>query len=221
MSAAGIATDDDLETEGPPRWRVVTTLVAVVVALALVAGALWWWLVRPPYGPQAMAARATVEVVTAETELAALRRLGGAEAEKVFLAVEPGRQLIVGQVTWTVPDGASDDGQLAVLVIHKPTNAVAPTLFGAGARVGQGWDGRLDAVGHEYDWLSAVRGGQAETALTAPGDAILAPADAPGPVTFVAQFRPEITQLTADDVLVALVLIGPRGQLYWAERLLG
>ncbi|GAA1736657.1 hypothetical protein [Luedemannella helvata] len=224
MTAAEITVPDDLETEGAPRWRVLTTIAAVLVALALVGVALWWWLVRPPYGPDAMAPRAVVEVVTAETERAALNRLGGPAAEAVFLDAEPGRQLLVGQVSWTVPKGASHDGRLAILVIHKPTNAVAPTLFGVGPKpeeVTSGWDGELDEVAQEYDWLSAVATGQAESTLHAPGDALLTHPDTPGPITFVAQLRPDVTQLSADDFLVALVFVGPRGQLYWAERLLG
>jgi hypothetical protein len=218
-------SEDDLETEGPSRRRVVTVMVTVVVAVAVAAGTWWWVTIRPPYGADAMAPRATVEVVTGETERAALTRLsGGADLTNLFLAVEPGRQLLVGQVTWRVPDGAAADGQLALIVIHKPTNSVVPTLFGVGPRPDQvisGWDGALAKAGRTYPWLSAIGTGQAESALTSPGDALLTRPDTPAPITFVALLRPDVTQLNPDDFLVALVYIGPRRQLYWAERLLG
>jgi hypothetical protein len=225
VSGSAITDADDIETEGLSRRQIVTRLVATLVVLALGAGLLWWWLVRPPYGADAMAAKATVEVVTAETERAALTRLGGgADIDQLYLDAEPGRQLVVGQVTWTVPGGAPDQGKLALLLIHKPTNSVVPTMFGTGPKADQvasGWDAALAAAGKEYDWLSAVGTGQAESELTAPGDAILTRPDTPGPITFVAQLRPDVTQVNQDDLLVALVFVGPRGQVYWAQRLAG
>ena len=224
MAAVEITEPDDLETEGPSRSRVLATIGAVLVVLAIGGVAVWGWLVRPPYGPDAMAPKAVVEVVTAQTERAALNRLGGPAAEAVFLDAVPGRQMLVGQVTWTVPKGASDDGRLAILVVHKPTNSVAPTVFGVGPepdQVTSGWDNTLNEAKQDYDWLSAVNMGQAEGRLHAPGDALLTRPDTPGPITFVAQLRPDVMQMTEDDFLVALVFIGPRGQLYWAERLLG
>lgn len=225
MSRSTITDADDIETEGLSRQQIVTRLIATLVVLALGGGALWWWMVRPPYGADDMKAKVTVEVVTAETERAALTKLGGgADVDQLYLDAEPGRQLVVGQVTWTVPSGAPDKGRLALLVIHKPTNSVVPTMFATGPKVDQvtsGWDAALAKAGKEYHWLSAVGTGQAESELTAPGDAILTRPDTPGPITFVAQLRPDVTQVNQDDLLVALVLLGSRGQAYWAQRLAG
>jgi hypothetical protein len=50
---------------------------------------------------------------------------------------------------------------------------------------------------------------------------VYVPADTAGPITFQGAFHGDAGNISADDLLVALVFVGPDGQVYWADRLSG
>lgn len=78
--------------------RRAGSIVGVVVLLVAVGGvAGWrWWHNRPPYGPEALAATATLSLVDQVTADAAI---SPAQVEQAGA----GDQIVLGRVTWVRP----------------------------------------------------------------------------------------------------------------------
>ena len=101
------------------RAALIRGLVVLLVGVAGVAG--WrWWDDRPPYGPEALAARATLRLVDPATADAAFAPADGVRAGT-------GDQLVLGQVSWNPPPAAppphvvatttTDPGDLMVALV--------------------------------------------------------------------------------------------------------
>jgi hypothetical protein len=195
-----------------------TLLIAVPLVLVIVAGAAFGyraWHDHAPYQPAALGAHATIEVVAPAQLEGEMAKLGGQGLTPWY--GQPGDQLFVGQVSYRVPAAAKGAGQYDILVIDKANQQVAPVISGVAATPGatrSGWQSTLDKAASTYDWLAAAAGAR-------PGAMIFMPADTAGPVTFQGGFASTVGDVTAADLLVALVFVGPDGQIYWAQRLAG
>ncbi|MCZ7437698.1 hypothetical protein O7598_14925 [Micromonospora sp. WMMC241] len=201
--------------------------MALVVIVAAIGG--WHlWHQRPPYGPEALHLRSSLEFVTYDEAQAAL---GSAYQAPV---ASGGDQLVLGRVSWQTPPAPLDGGYFALFLIDKRTD-LKPPVFAVSApqeSVGMGSAGVENRIPDRYPWLRGagdVRVGEHDWRN---GGSRLAIGDArASPVTFVALFprlgrqRQEFPIATAPvtlpDLLLALVYLGPDDQIYWAQRLQG
>ncbi|GAA1626340.1 hypothetical protein [Catellatospora bangladeshensis] len=215
------------------RRRVAAAVAVAVLAVAGVV-VVRWWHERPPFTPDVINASVTVDMLGVGTD--------GMEGERSYDGVSylpsPGDAFVGGHLRWTPPPGAAtdwEDGWFVLLVIDKRVDLKPPMVIGrsdSSVRVVQGSDGVLNEVAEKYPWLRGagdVRTGE-DTWLGSTTTVMTSPAG--GPITFVATFpaqRRETPQpptyatapVNRDDLLVALVFIGPDRQVYWAQRLFG
>ena len=205
-------------------------LVALTLVVAGSAVAGWrWWHNRAPYGPEALAATASVQLVDSKAAQAALGN--GVNAP----LAEEGDQLVLGRVSWRPPAKAWDAASFWIVVLDKRTN-LKPTVFGVTSPrqddVGAGSGGTLQRAADRYPWLHGAGGRHVNGSWSDAGSAIYVSAADATPLTFVAVFPyvekplpPEQAVVTAPiatpDLLVALVSVGPDEQVYWAQRLVG
>ncbi len=205
----------------------MATVLAVI--LAIVSVAAWrWWHNHPPYGPEALAVKSSLGFVSNQQAQAALGEHGSAPFAS-------GRdQLVLGRVSWQTPPKPLDGGYFAVFLIDKRTNH-KPEVFGVAApqeAVGIGSAGIENRIAERYSWLRGA--GDAtfgDDEWRSNGSRLSVADEKASPLTFVALFPyveepdPEFPMATApvatSDLLLALVYMGPDGQVYWAQRLQG
>ncbi|MGC5052404.1 hypothetical protein ACLQ2S_13215 [Micromonospora sp. DT48] len=205
--------------------------MAAVLALILivVSVAAWrWWHNHPPYGPETLAIKSSLTFVGNEQAQAALGELGSAP-------LASGRdQLLLGRVSWQTLPKPLDGGYFALFLIDKRTNH-KPEVFGVAApqeAVGIGSAGIENRIAERYSWLRGA--GDAtfgDDEYRSNGNRLHVADGKASPLTFVALFPyvdepdPELPMATApvamSDLLLALVYLGPDGQVYWAQRLQG
>ncbi len=193
------------------RQRAALILGAVLI----VAGVTVWhrWHDRPPFGPAALGARATLRQVDQATADAAL-----APAQAV-VATGASDLILLGQVTWARPPGSHRDVSLRIVLLDKHRH-VLPGFIAVTSpdpdRVGVGWDGSLDRAEHRYPWLEGAGTQEADGGFRTTGSVVTVSSVDASPVTFQTVLH---TGATAADMLVGLICAGPDGQVYWAERL--
>lgn len=194
-------------------WSIATPVI-VLVALGGFFG-YRWMASSAPFGASSLHAKATIQVTDANNVDAAVSQFGAAGLDPY--TGDAGDQLFVGQISYQVPSGASAKDHYAIVVIDKAHTQVAPLIYGTAADrtgIASGWQTTLTDAAKSYDWLQAVGGKGAKPT------AVIVPANTPGPVTFEGAF-PRAAPLSSDEMLVALLLLGPDGQVYWAVRLAG
>ncbi|AYF32283.1 hypothetical protein CSH63_33555 [Micromonospora tulbaghiae] len=204
--------------------------MALAVVLASVAFVGWrWWHNHPPYGPEALAIKSLLQIVSHEEAQAAL-------GEKVYAPVSNGRdQLVLGRVSWQIPPEPLDGGYFAIFLIDKRTN-LKPGRFSASSplqeAVGFGNAGVENKIPERYPWLRGAGGVKEGNTWWSYGSRLAVSDGNASPLTFVALFphvegllRAAVHVPTApvaiSDLLLALVHMGPDGQVYWAQRLQG
>ncbi|MEE6306388.1 hypothetical protein V1634_06015 [Plantactinospora veratri] len=169
-----------------------------------------------------------LELVGNETASAALGQVTAPHADE-------GDQLVLGRVTWRPPVEPQDGAVFWIVVLDKRTH-LKPTVFGVAsprqADVGVGSHGYLRKAADRYPWLQGIVGREVDGGWRDAGSSISVAAPDASPVTFVGIF-PDAKRLkqsepliatapvAVSDLLVALVNMGPDGQLYWAQRLWG
>ncbi|MEV0005371.1 hypothetical protein AB0H28_24215 [Micromonospora sp. NPDC050980] len=209
-------------------WRrAASAAVALVVAVAVVGG--WrWWHQRPPYGPEALQLRSSLEFVTYDEAQAAL---GSAYQAPV---ASGGDQLVLGRVSWQTPSAPLDGGYFALFLVDKRTD-LKPPVFAVSApqeSVGMGSAGVENRIADRYPWLRGAGDVRiSEHEWQSVGSRLAIGDVAATPVTFVAlfphldrqqrEFPIATAPVTLPDLLLALVYLGPDGQVYWAQRLQG
>ncbi|OJF09756.1 hypothetical protein [Couchioplanes caeruleus] len=201
----------------------------MALLLAGVAGvAGWrWWHHRVPYGPEALNAHATLEVVDQATADAALKP-GNAEQ------AEDGDQIFLGRVVWNRPPNPQKGGSFRVVVLDKRSHLPPGFIAVASAEpdaVSTGSDGSLDIAQQRYSWLRGAGTREVNGQAWSSGSAIYVDSVDASPVTFQFVLRPARPQTPPEnmvatgpakpeDLLVALISAGSDGQVYWAQRLL-
>ena len=208
--------------------RRTALILGVVILLAGIGGvvAVRWWQGRPPYAPEALHAQATLQLVDQATADAALAPVTAEQAGA-------GDQIFLGRVTWTVPPDPQRDESLRIVLLDKRSHLLPGFLAVTAARpddVGTGTDGALDSAQQRYPWLRGAGTREAGGSSWSAGSAIFSSVGA-SPVTFQTVLRPErpgtppeqrvaTGPATVGDLLVALISVGPDGQVHWAQRLL-
>jgi hypothetical protein len=186
-----------------------------------------WWHNRAPYGPEALGATATLRLVDQATADAAMSPANAEHAAD-------GDQIFLGQVAWARPPKTKADGSLRIVILDKRTRRMPGIISVTSARpndVSVGSDGPLGVAEERYSWLQGIGPREINGSFWAAGDAITVSSADASPVTFVIVLHParpgtppEQAVATApaavSDLLVALINVGPDGQVYWARRLL-
>jgi len=227
---------------GPPGWRIGAVLLVVkrrlvqvgivvlVLVLAVAVNVGWrWWHNRPPYGPEVLAASATLQFASYQEASAALRPVNAPWPDA-------GDQLMLGRVSWRPPPHPQKRGVFWIVVLDKRSHLKANVLAVRSWRedaVGLGSDGGLKRAVDRYPWLQGAAGHEVNGSWWVDGNCVMVSASDAAPVVFAVLFpaaarvvrRREQAMPTAPvalaDLLIALVNIGPDGQVYWAQRLRG
>ncbi|MEU7679231.1 hypothetical protein AB0C42_30970 [Micromonospora taraxaci] len=213
-------------------WRRTrSSLVVIVTAAVVVAGmAAWRWTHNhPPYGPATLAITSSLSLVSYAEAQAAL-----GESIRPPLASDERDQLVLGRVAWQPPPEPLDGGYLAVFLIDKRTNRKPGDFVASGPQdaVSLGSAGVENRIAERYAWLRGagdVKVGDGEWRSN--GNRLAVYDETASPLTFVALFpyvadaarKPTVATAPVgmSDLLLALVYLGPNGQVYWAQRLQG
>jgi hypothetical protein len=211
------------------KRRAGLILGALVLVAAVGAIGAWrWWQDRPPYEPAALRAHATLDIVDQATADAAMEPVNAEVADD-------GDQIFLGRVGWERPPQTPDGNSLRIVVLDKRSHLMPGLLAVTSAtrpdQVGAGSDGALDAAEERYPWLRGAGSREIDGLSWTSGSALFVASLDASPVTF--QFvlrpaghgtRPENAVPTApaavEDLMIALISVGPQGQIYGAQRLL-
>ena len=152
------------------------------------------------------------------------------------MAGEIGDQLVLGRVSWRTPPQPQKGGSFLVTVLDKRTHLKAGILTVTSPRphdVGLGSQGDLQRAADRYPVASGdrrPRGGRHVAGAGRIGVRVYGGRDTPHvrrhlPAAHADPPRPwqgvPTAAVALSDLLVVLVNVGPDGQIYWAERLLG
>lgn len=165
-----------------------------------------------PFPPASLGAAVHLTVVPAAEAQHRVDQLAG--AGRLNAVTTQSDSVIVGQVTFANPGKARTPGQYALIVIDNDLHTPVLGMRGigpVGTNVGQGWDGRYDAV---------VRSLNASIGTRDPM-AVLLPPGTHGPITFEATLDPSALPITKPSVqlTVALAFFATDGHLYWVHAL--
>ncbi|MET7805990.1 hypothetical protein [Micromonospora chersina] len=208
-------------------------MLAVILAVVVFVG--WrWWHNHPPYGPEALAIRSSLTFVSQEEARAAL----GENAP-----VSNGRdQLVLGRVSWRTPPKPLDGGYFAIFLIDKRINrkvghfvASSPRQSASSPRqeaISVGNAGAENKIPERYPWLQGAGDVKEGNTWWSYGSRLAVSDGNASPLTFVAPFpylegpqraaaKAATAPVAMSDLLLALVYMGPEGQVYWAQRLQG
>ncbi|MFY1698076.1 hypothetical protein [Solwaraspora sp. WMMA2101] len=205
---------------------IIGLVAAVLVAAGGIAGWRWWHL-RSPYGPEVLNATATLRLVDQATAEAAFD-------DQQLVAPSDGDQVFLGEVAWTPPPQAKPDAMLIIAVVDKRSRTLPGFIATTSNRpdqVGSGSDGVLNAVEERYPWLQGVGAREVDGGFYTSGNVVTVTSVDATPVTYSfvlhpahpdnpAEFAVASAPAAVDDLMVALISIGPDRQIYWAERLL-
>ncbi|MFY1654553.1 hypothetical protein ACN27J_27185 [Solwaraspora sp. WMMB762] len=207
------------------RRMLALGTIAVVIVVTLTG---WrWWHHRSPYGPEVLKATATLRLVDQATADAAF------DGQQLVVPSD-GAQVFLGQVRWTPPPQAKPGAMLIIAVLDKRTRTlpgIISTRSNRPDQVGSGSDGVLDAVEQHYPWLQGVGAREVNGGFHSSGNVVVVTSVDATPVTYSFVLHPahpdtpqEYAVASApaavDDLMVALISVGPDRQIYWAERLL-
>ncbi|MGI5525137.1 hypothetical protein ACQEUX_29950 [Micromonospora sp. CA-259024] len=202
-----------------------------MTATVAVAGmAAWRWTHNhPPYGPAALAVTSSLSLVSYAEAQAAL-----GEKTRPPLVSDERDQLVLGRVTWQPPPEPLDGGYFAVFLIDKRSNRKPGDFVVSDPQedVSVGSAGVDNRIAERYAWLRGagdVKVGDSEWRSN--GNRLGVFDEKVSPLTFVARFpyvdepgrKPTVATAPVgmSDLLLALVSMGPDGQVYWAQRLQG
>ena len=209
-------------------WRRAACTAAVLVLAVAAVGGWRWWHQHPPYGPEALHLRSSLEFVSYDQAQAAL-----GSAYQAPVAYD-GDQLVLGRVWWQKPPAPLAGGYFALFLIDKRSD-LKPAVFAVSApqnSVGIGGAGVENRVADRYPWLRGAGDIRvSEHEWLSVGSRLGIRDAGASPLTFVARF-PHLERheraypiatapVTLPDLLLALVHMGPDGQVYWAQRLQG
>jgi hypothetical protein len=207
------------------KHRAILLLGTVLLLVAGGSVAGWrWWHNRPSFGPEALAAQATLQLVdqaTADVALAPGNAIFGEEDDQIFL----------GRVTWTPPARSKVDSTLRIVILDKRSHLTPGWIAVKSDRqdeVGSGWDGSLDAAAERYSWLHDFDTRQLDGSYGGASTFITSSLDA-SPVTFQTVLRPArpgtppgsaiaTAPAAVGDLMIVLISVGPDGEVHWAHR---
>jgi hypothetical protein len=203
---------------------LVIGIVLLLLAGSGIAG--WrWWHNRPPYGPEALAATASLRLVDQATADAAF-------SPQAMQQAGAGDQIFLGSVAWSRPPRA--DVTFRIVVLDKRTRLMPGFINATSARpdgIVNGSDESLDRAERRYPWLQGIGAREVNGQFWTAGIAITVSSVEASPVTLAVVLSRQISgspphlavasaPAAVGDLLVALISVGPDGQVYWAQRLL-
>ena len=205
-------------------------LIISVAMLLIGAGSVFgvrWWNNRAPYAPEALGATATLRMVDQSTADSALQPVIVEPAEK-------GDQILLGQVSWRRPPRQPKGGSFGIVVLDKRTHLM-PGHFAVTSNrpddVSTGSDSSQDIAEKRYPWLQGAGAREINGSFWSAGNAITVSSIDASPVTFAIVLHPRrpgtppeqmvaSAPVAVTDLMVALINVGPDGQVYWGQRLL-
>ncbi len=201
-----------MRPEGGRLHRPEVQLLAVTTVLAVATAGYFgtrWWHDRPPYQPSAVHAAVTVRFTDqehADQDLSAYDAVG-----LQTVIGDAGDQMLIGRLTLRRPAAATAKDTYYVVLIDRGRGRDVKGIFTVD---GNGWDGRLDVLPDRYPWLFALRPEDRGDGFEISPSAVIVAADQTS-ATFAAVI-PDRSGITANDLLMAIILMGPDGQIYWA-----
>jgi hypothetical protein len=213
-------------------WLAVGWLIVVVV------GAVWlhsWRHNHVSFGPAAIDPHLVgLQVLTPTSKLApnvqrAVQALGAADSGQVQVnQSRTRRQYVVGRID-VLAHPAPEGSQYALVVIDNRTHTVLDDIEGlpehhanGDGSGGSGWDYGMAKFASKYPWLSPLRElGNANSGYRDPGSAVMFTPGSATQLPFSAVLRAGALPVTNihRDLTIALVMLGPDRQPYWATRL--
>jgi hypothetical protein len=164
-----------------------------------------------PYTITAVQPTATIRL-TDEQQYQADEAALGLDGVPPVLIDGGGNRLFIGRVDLTRPKNAPRNAKYGFVVIDKRTNTAVVISGQSGS---SGWDTYLEDVDQRYPWLSALKARKVGGDYELPGAAIDVSANDAGPVPFSGSIEDDAT-VTAGDLEVVMIFVGPDGQVYWA-----
>jgi hypothetical protein len=220
----------------PRRWGGWLTAAGVAALVALVASVLAsnsWHHNRVPFGPAAIDPQLVgLQVMTPTGESAGnVRRvvlaLGAARGNGVQILPGHHRQYVVGRIdvrAHPAPGGS----QYVLVVLDNRTHTVVGDIEGLpensanGNGSGSAWDYGINNFASKYPWLSPLREqGNSNSGYRDPGSAVIFTPGRATQLPFSAVLGASALPVTNvhRDLTIALLMLGPDRQPYWAQRL--
>lgn len=207
------------------RARLILGVVAGLAGIAAVAG---WRLSfnRAPYGPETLNAHAILQIVDQKTADAALLPVNSVVAGD-------GDQIVLGKVSWSRPAEPQVGGSYRIVLLDKRTH-LTPGVFSVNSvkpeDVNIGSDHALDKAQKRYPWLQGAGTTKVDGKNGPSGTSIEVHSVYAAPITFQAvlpKARPDTPDkqqvatapAAVEDLMLALISVGPDEQIYWAQRL--
>jgi hypothetical protein len=197
-----------------PGGRPSLVLSAAATVLVLVTAG---WLgvtaakLHAPYTIAAVRPTATIRLTDEQHYQVDEAALGLDGVPPVLIDGRASR-LFIGRVDLTRPKNAPRNARYGFVVIDKRTNTAVVIADQSGS---SGWDTYLEEVDQRYPWLSALKPRKVGGDYELPGAAIDVSASDAGPVLFSGSIEDDAT-VTAQDLEVVMIFVGPDGQVYWA-----
>ncbi len=199
-----------------PVGRPSLVLSAAATVLVLVTAG---WLgvtaakLHAPYTITAVRPTATIRLTDEQHYQADEATLGLDGVPPVLIDGHASR-LFIGRVDLTRPKNPPRNAKYEFVVIDKRTNTAVVISDQSGS---SGWDTHLEGVDQRYPWLSALKPRKVGGDYELPGAAIDVSANDVGPVPFSGSIEDDAT-VTAEDLEVVMIFVGPDGQVYWAAQ---
>ena len=199
------------------RWGLLLVPLTVLVLVVAVA-AYRFWPVHVPFAASDLHLR-LVSLQSVPTDQAQAKVDALAGPGRLHVPLE-GDHVLVGQIAYDVPAGATADAQWSFFLIDADGQPVRQ-IFGTTPSVStsSGWDGDYDAVAHQVPQLARIAAAQDSSGgWTSSGMALALPTTTPGPLTFVAV--PNADAVGADDASTYSVWSALQSgtTVFWAVR---
>jgi hypothetical protein len=237
MSIDSALTDVAMPPASPRRWGGWLVAAWVAALVALVASVLVfnsWQHNRVPFGPAAVDPQLIgLRVLTPRTKLAAnveraVLGLGAAKGSNVqIIQSRNRRQYVVGRIDVRAhpsPDGS----QYVLVVLDNRTHTVVGDIEGLpegspnGDGSGSAGDYGVNNFASKYSWLRPLREqGNPSSGYRDQGSAVIFTPGRATQLPFSAVLGPDALPVTNlhRDLTIALLMLGPDRQPYWATRL--
>ncbi len=208
----------------PLRHKLTAAFLLLLAGAALAYIPLVNWSQNhAPFSPSAMKLQLSLSVVPVSGLQSSISKLGVTPEDlRAMQPMAAGQQAVIGRLDFTIPMAAAPGSQLALFIIDEREHRLVQWAWAwdAGAQPTSGFDGRFAGFASRYKWLVPTAS-ELSRGDTKQGTAISIPFGARAPLVFYAVLDPDAIQVSdvTRDLSVSLGSVGPKGQIYWAQRL--